>query len=83
MSFSPQATRTRPFCSGGVALCRTSGSAVARYDHASVTGDDDLVGVGGMKLQRAELCHLEIMAWQVDSAVRMQAQLLPCPPFKA
>ena len=41
---------TRPFCSGGVALCRGSLTAIARYDHAVAT--DSAGGVrndgGGM-----------------------------------
>ena len=36
---------TRPFCSGGVSLCRGSSTAVARYDHAVAMDNNGGVGV--------------------------------------
>ena len=37
---------SRPFCEGGIALCRGTTTAISRYDHALATSDDNLVNGG-------------------------------------
>lgn len=74
---------SRPFCVGGVALCRGTTTAISRYDHALVTSDDDLVSLQGCMHRSVAFPSATALAQpqRRGSRSHVQAAAAPWPPI--